>query len=141
MCERVDQAHIKRALQAGIEERVPIRALCYILRVHIFCLCMCPQLSGRIGRQGRWNFFFQLGWSSFSVILPRPPLLYISSAHIGIFREDKVNEMRIAPKKTTKHPFQPIIVTAGRNQMTSHPTDHSHSLAIDPPFDFCHDII
>ena len=141
MCERLDQAHIKRAFQAGIEERIPTGALGHELRAHVLCFCMRPQFGGRLGKRRRSEFFFRPGWSSFSVILPRPPLLYISSAHIGIFREDKVNEMRIAPKKTTKHPFQPIIVTAGRNQMTSHPTERSHSPSIDPSSDIYHDSI
>ena len=141
MYERVDQADIKRAFQAGIEERVPIGALCYILRAHVFCLCMCPQFSGRIGRQGRWDFFFRLRWSSFSVILPRPTFLYISSANIRILREEEVNEMWVAPKKPTKLPFEKIIVVAYKSQMMLHLTDHSHSHPIDPPFEIFHDII
>ena len=141
MCERVDQAHIKRTFQAGIEERIPIGALCHILRVHVLCLCMRPDHGGRFRRRRRWSFFFRIGRSSFSVTLPRPTLLYISSAHIRILREDDVNEMRIAPKKSTEVSFEPIIVAAIGSQMTSHPTDHSNSPAIEPKSDIPHDII
>ena len=142
MCERVDQAHIKRAFQAGIEERIPTGALCHELRAHVLSLCMRPQFGRRFGKRRRSDFFFRLGRSSFSVILPRPALLYISSTHIRILREDDINEMWIAPKKSTKRLFDPIIDIAGRSQMTSLPTDHRHSQAIiHPPFDISHDII
>ena len=126
MYERVDQAHIKRAFQAGIEERIPTGALGHELRVHVLCFCMCPEFGGRrFGKRRRSDSFFRFGRSTFSVILLRPTLLYISSAHIHIRREDDVNEMRIAPKKFTKLPFDPITVIAGRSQMTSLLTDHN----------------
>ena len=108
---------------------------------HVLCLCMCPLFGGRLGKR-RWSdFFFRSGWSSFSVILPRPPLLNISSTHIRIRREDDVNEMWIATKKSTKLPFEPIIVIAGRSQMTSLLTDHNHSHPIHPSFNINHDNI
>ena len=142
MCERVDQAHIKRAFQAGIEERIPTGALCHILRIHILCLCMYPEFGRRFRRRRRWDFFFRVGQSSFSVILPGLRLLYISSTHIRILREDDVNEMWIAPKKPTKRVFQPIVVEAIGSQMTSHPTERSqYSPSIDPSFNIVHDII
>ena len=99
MCERVDQAHIKRAFQAGIEERIPTGALGHELRSHVLSLCMCPEFGRRFGKRRRSDFFFRLGWSNFSVILPRLTLLYISSAHVSVLREDDVNEMWIAPKQ------------------------------------------
>ena len=99
MYERVDQAHIKRAFQTGIEECIPTGALCHILRVHVLCLCMRPELGGIF----RSNFF---------VILPPRWFLYISSAHVGILGEDDVNEMWVAPKKSTKLFFEPIIIEA-----------------------------
>ena len=141
MCERVDQAHIKRAFQAGIEERIPTGVSCYILRAHVLCLCMCPLFGGRLGKR-RWSdFFFRPGWSSFSVILPRPTFLYISSANIRILGEDDVNEMWVAPKNPTKLPFENIIVVAYGSQMMLHFTDHSHSQSIDPQSDALHDKI
>ena len=112
MFERVDQAHIKRAFQTGIEERIPTGALCHELRAHVFCLCMSPQFGGRFGKRRRSDFFFRLGRSSFSVILPRPALLYISSAHTRIPREDDANEMWEAPKKSTELWSKPIIIEA-----------------------------
>ena len=112
MLERVDQAHIKRAFQAGIEECIPTVALCHILRAHVLSLCMCPHFGGKFGKRGSSEFFFRLSWSNFSVTLPRLVLFYIYSAHIGILREDDFNEMWIAPKKSTKPPFGPIIVEA-----------------------------
>ena len=140
MCERVDQAHIKRAFQAGIEERIPTGALCHILRIHILCLCMYPEFGRRFRRRRRWDFFFRVGQSSFSLILPGLRLLYISSTHIRILREDEVNEMWIAPKKLIKHPFEHfrVIVRAVGSQMTSHLSDHSHS---QPRFKITHDMI
>ena len=141
MCERVDQAHIKRAFQAGIEERIPTGALGHELRFHVLCFCMCPELGGRLGKRRRSDFFFRLSRNSFSVISPRLMSLYISSAHIRIPKEDDVNEMWIAPKKSTKLSFEPIIVVAIGSQMTSSLTGHSHSHPIDPPFEFSHDII
>ena len=122
MCERVDQAHIKRAFQAGIEERIPTGALGHELRFHVLCFCMCPELGGRLGKRRRSEFFFQLGRNSISVIFPRPLLLYMSSAHICILRENDVNEMRIAPKKSTKLPFELITIdpaTGSQNDVTS----------------------
>ena len=110
MCERVDQAHIKRAFQAGIEERIPTGALCHEFQAHILSLCMRPQFGRRLGKRQRSDFFFRLGRSSFSVILPRPALLYISSMHIRILREDDINEMWISPKKYTELAFEPIII-------------------------------
>ena len=112
MFERVDQAHIKRAFQAGIEEYIPTGALGHELRAHVLCLCMCPQFGGRLGKRRRSEFFFRLGRNSFSVILPRPPLLNIPSAHICILRENDVNDMWVAPKKSIKLSFGPIIVEA-----------------------------
>ena len=141
MFERVDQAHIKRAFQTGIEECIPIGALCHILRVHVLSFCMSPQSGGRLGKRRRSEFFFRLGRSSFSVILPRPTFLYISSANIRILREEEVNEMWVAPKKPTKLPFEKIIVVAYKSQMMLHLTDHSHSQSIDPPSDILHDKI
>ena len=142
MYERVDQAHIKRAFQAGIEERIPIEALCHILRVHVLSLCMSPQFGGRLGKRRRSEFFFRLGRNSISIILPRLTSLYISTAHIRIPREGDINEMWIAPKKSTKLPFDPIIVIAGRSQMMSLLTDHNiHSRPLGPPSDIFHDII
>ena len=141
MCERVDQAHIKRAFQTRIEEHIPTGSLCHEFRAHVLCLCMCPEFGGRLGKPRRSEFFFQLGRNSFSVILTRPALLYISSAHVRILREEDVNEMWIAPKKSTKLPFDPIIVIAGRSQMMSLLTDHSHSRPLGPPSDIFHDII
>ena len=135
MFERVDQAHIKRAFQTGIEKRIPTGALRHELRAHILYFCMCPQFGGRFGKRRRSDFFFRLRRSSFSVILPRPTLLYISSSHICILREEDIHEMRIAPEKCTKPPFEPIIDVAIGSQMASHPTDHSHSLDMHPPFD------
>ena len=128
MCERVGHAHIKRTLQAGIEECIPTGALCHILRVHVLCLCMRPELGGIF----RSNFF---------VILPRPTFLYISSANIRILGEDDVNEMWVAPKNPTKLPFENIIVVAYGSQMMLHLTDHSHSQSIDPQSDVLHDKI
>ena len=110
MCERVDQAHIKRAFQTGIEERIPTGALGHELRAHVLCFCMRPQFGGGFGKRRRSDFFFRLGRSSFSVILPRPALLYISSMHIRILREDDINEMWISPKKYTELAFEPIII-------------------------------
>ena len=110
MCERVDQAHIKRAFQAGIEERIPTGALGHELRAHVLCFCMRPQFGGRFGKRRSSDFFFRLGRSSFSVILTHPTLLYTSSAHICILRENDINEMWIAPKKYTKDPLEPIII-------------------------------
>ena len=141
MYERVDQAHIKRVFQARIEERIPTGALCHELRAHVFCLCMCPEFGGRFGKRRRSDSHFRFGRSSFSVILPRLTLLYISSAHVRILREEDVNEMWIAPKKSTKLPFDPIIVIAGRSQMMSLLTDHNHSRPLGPPSDIFHDII
>ena len=141
MCDRMDQADIKRAFQTGIEERIPTGALCHELRAHVLCLCMCPQFGGRFGKWRRSDFFFRLGRNSFSVILTRPALLYISSAHVCILREEDVIEMWMAPKKSTKLPFVPIVVEAIGSQMTSHPTDLDHSQPIDPPSDISHDII
>ena len=112
MCDRMDQAHIKRAFQAGIEERIPTGALGYELRAHVLYFCMCPQFGGRFGKRRRSDFFSRLGRSSFSDILSRPALLYISSAHICILREDDINEMWVAPKKSGKLSFEPIIVEA-----------------------------
>ena len=123
MCERVDQAHIKRAFQTGIKERIPTGALCHELRVHVLCFCMCPELGGRrFGKRRRSDSFFRFGRSTFSVILLRPTLLYISSAHIHIRREDDVNEMRIAPKKSSKLLFESITIdpaTGSQNDVTS----------------------
>ena len=123
MYERVDQAHIKRAFQTGIEERIPAGALGHELRVHVLYFCMCPQFGGRrLGKRRRPEFFFRLGRSSFSAILPRLTLLYISSAHICIPREDDLNEMRIAPKKSTENPFEQITIdptTGSQNDVTS----------------------
>ena len=102
MCERVDQAHIKRAFQTGIEERIPTGALANELRAHVLCLCVRPQSSRRFGKRRRSDFFFRLRRSSFSAIFPRPPLDYISSAHSHTVRDEDVNEMRIAPKKSSK---------------------------------------
>ena len=141
MCERVDQAHIKRAFQAGIEECIPIGALCHILRVHVLSFCMSPQSGGRLGKRRRSEFFFRLGRCSFFVNFLRLALLYNSTAHIHILREDDVNQMCIAPKKYTKLSFDPIII-AGRSQMTSLPADQSNSLAIiDPTSNFLYDCI
>ena len=106
MYERVDQAHIKRAFQAGIEESIPTGALSHILRAHVLSLCMCPQFGRRLGKLWRSDFFFRLVRSSFSVILTRLTLICISSANICIVREDDVNEMWIAPKKYTKDPLE-----------------------------------
>ena len=122
MFERVDQAHIKRAFQTGIEERIPSGALGHELRAHVLYFCMCPQFGGRFGKLRRSDFFFRLRRSSFSDIMPRPTLLYISPAHICTLREDDVNEMRIAPKKYTKHPFELITIdpaTGSQNDVTS----------------------
>ena len=141
MYERVDQAHIKRAFQTGIEECIPTGALGHELRDHVLSFCMCPHFGGRLGKRRRSDFFFRLRRSSLSVVLPRPTLLCISFAHTRILREDDVNEMRIAPKKNAKHPFQPIIVVAGRSQMTSHLTEYRYSHPIDPSSRITHDII
>ena len=122
MLERVDQAHIKRAIQAGIEERIPTGALGHELRFHVLCFCMCPELGGRLGKRWRSEFFFRLGRSSFSVILLRPTLFYISSAHIRILRDKEVNEMWIAPKKSNKLSFELITIdpaTGSQNDVTS----------------------
>ena len=122
MFERVYQGHIKRAFQVGIEECIPAWALCHILRIHVFCLCMRPEFGGRLGKRRRSDFFFRLGWGNFSDILPRSALLYISSAHIGILREDDVSELRIAPKTFSKLSFEPITidpVTGSQNDVTS----------------------
>ena len=112
MCERVDQAHIKRAFQTRIEEHIPTGALCHILRAHVLSLCMRPQFGRRFGKRRRSEFFFRLGRNSISVISPRLMSLYISSAHVSVLREDDVNEMWISPKKSTKLSFGPIIVEA-----------------------------
>ena len=141
MCERVDQAHIKRAFQTRIEEHIPTGSLCHEFRAHVLCLCMCPEFGGRLGKPRRSEFFFQLGRNSFSVILTRPALLYISSAHVRILREEDVIEMWIAPKKYTKLSFVPIVVEAIGSQMTSHPTERSHSPSVEPNSDIDHDII
>ena len=131
MYERVDQAHIKRAFQAGIGERIPTGALCHELRVHVLCFCMCPELGGRrFGKRRRSDFFFRLRRSSFSVILPRPTLLYTSSAHSRILREEDANEMRIAPKKSAKLLSDPVITNAIESQMELHPNDFGNSPAI-----------
>ena len=122
MFEGVDQAHIKRAFQAGIEERIPTGALCHELRAHVLSLCMRPQFGGGFGKRRSSVFFFRLRRSSFSAILPRLTLLYISSAHTPILREDDVNEMQIAPKKSTKLPFELITIdpaTGSQNDVTS----------------------
>ena len=121
MYERVDQAHIKRAFQTGIEERIPTGALCHILRDHVLCICMCPHFGGRFGKRRRSEFFFRLGRSSFSVNFLRLALLYNSTAHIHILREDDVNEMRISPKKSAKLPFEATVVaaTGSQNDVTS----------------------
>ena len=121
MFEPVDQAHIKRAFQAGIEERIPTGALCHELRAHVLSLCMRPQFGRRFGKRRRSDFFFRLRWSRFSVILPRPALLHISSAHIRILKVDDENEMRIAPKKLSKL-FELITIvpaTGSQNDVTS----------------------
>ena len=141
MYERVDQAHIKRAFQTGIEERIPAGALGHELRAHVLCLCMRPQFGGRLGKRRRSEFVFRLSRNSFSAILTRPALLYISSAHVRILREEYVIEMWIAQKKSTKLPFVPIVVEAIGSQMTSHPTESSHSLSVEPNSDIDHDII
>ena len=112
MYERVDQAHIKRAFQTGIEERIPTGALGHELRAHVLYFCMCPEFGGRFGKLRRSEFFFRPRRSSFSVILPRLTLLCISSVHSRILREDDVNEMRIAPKTSNKLPFERIIIEA-----------------------------
>ena len=121
MFERVDQAHIKRAFQAGIEERIPIGALCHILQVHVLWLSMGPEFGGRFGKRRRWGFFLRLGRTSFSIVLPRPALHCISSTHFRILREDEVDEMRITPKRTTKLLFEFIVVAAigSQNDVTS----------------------
>ena len=108
----MDQADIKRAFQTGIEERIPTGALGQELREHVLCLCMCPHFGGRFGKRRRSDFFFRLGWSSFSAISLSLTLLYISSAHTHILREDDVDKMWIAPKKSTKLSFEPIIIEA-----------------------------
>ena len=122
MCERVDQAHIKRAFQTGIEERIPTGTLGHELRAHVLYFCMCPQFGGRFGKWRRSDFFFRLHRNNFSVILPRPTLLYISSAHSRILREDDVNEMRIAPKKLSKLSLELITIDpaiGSQNDVTS----------------------
>ena len=99
MYERVDQAHIKRAFQTGIEGRIPTGALGHELRAHVLYFCMCPEFGGRFGKRRKPEFFFRFGRSTFSVSLPRTTLPYILSARIRILKENDVNEMRIAPKK------------------------------------------
>ena len=141
MFERVDQAHIERAFQTGIEDRIPTGPLCHEFRSHVLYLCMRPQFGRRLGKRRRPEFFFRLGRNSISVISLRLTSLYISSAHVRVLRENDVNEMWIAPKKSTEPQFEFIVVIAGRSQMTSLPTDHNHSRPLGPPSDIVHDII
>ena len=124
MYERVDQAHIKRAFQTGIEERIPTGALGHELRAHVLYFCMCPQCGEKFGNWRRSEFFFRLRRSSFCVTLPRLRLFYIfsiSSVHSRILREDDFNEMRIAPKKLGKLSFEVITIvpaTGSENDVT-----------------------
>ena len=129
MFERVYQGHIKRAFQAGIEERIPTGALCHELRAHVLSLCMRPQFGRRFGKRRRSDFFFRLGRSSFSVILPGLRPLNISSAHNRILIEDDINEMRISPKKSAKNLFEMTIVeaTESQNDVTSYGSWHSQN--------------